>query len=145
MAVIMMHGNILNLYVRAERPQRCPSCLLLLSWRNWRLCGHRFEHSPTWPKAPRWHDEIRRACFCYGLCDSQDEMLTRGSGWFLCNLMSTTFAWLMTHSSSPQKRGFCHTNTLQISTMSLIQIPLDSFRWLLRVWLSWRAELLCNP
>lgn len=77
-AEIMMHGNILNPYVRPA--QRCPCCLLLLSGRNQRLCGHSLEHSPTWPRAPQWHDEISQACFCCRLGDSRDEMLTRGSG-----------------------------------------------------------------
>lgn len=69
-AEIMMHGNIPNPYVRAAH--RCPCGLLLLSWKNQRLCGYCFEHSPTWPEAPQWHDEISQACFCCRLCDRRD-------------------------------------------------------------------------
>lgn len=49
-------------------------------------------------------------------------MLTRGSGRFLRKLMSTTFSRLVTRGSL-QQRGFCQTNTLQISILFLIQIP----------------------
>lgn len=117
-AQIMTHGNILNPFVRPA--QKCPCCLLLLTGRNQRFCGHILKRSPTWPEAPQWHDEISQARFCCGLCDSRDEILTRGSGRLMPNLMPTTFAWLMTHNSSLQKRSFSHQNALQISTLSLI-------------------------
>lgn len=118
-----MHSNTPNPYARAAH--RCPCCLLLLSWRKQRLGGYCLEHSPTRPQAPQWHDETSQACFCCRLCDRRDVNQRK---WpvpaqpHVHHLRSTRDA-----QQQPQ-RGFCHTSTLRISSLSLTQIPLDHLR-----------------
>lgn len=116
----MMRSNIPKPYARAAH--RCPCCLLLLSRRKQRLGGHRSERSPTRPQAPQWHDETSQACFCCRLCDRRD--VNQGKRPVpaqprVRHLRSTQAA------RQQPKRGFCHTSTLRISTLSLTQIPLD--------------------